>query len=184
MKFCPSGLLRIRRCILALDCSFDHRYISGDRITSWNARVLNFRGCLELKVAVGGGVTMHGDRSIRCGPFCGNWCTARVCAANVNGVVIGEDDLRESTFQWPTDGAVVLNVDVDSLVYRDPVSRCNILLVVGSPSCQPWSRGSHALGFGHKFGLHVISFLGVVTFFADQQRQICRNLWSDGQPGV
>ena len=102
-----------------------------------------------------------------CPRFSVEWdqVTARVCAANVNGVVIGEDDLREGTFQWPTDGPVVLNVDVDSRHYRDPVSRCNILLVVGSPSCQPWSRGSHALGFGHKFGLHVISFLGVVTLY-------------------
>ena len=28
-----------------------------------NARVLHFSGCMELKVAVGGGVTLHGDRS-------------------------------------------------------------------------------------------------------------------------
>ena len=196
VKFRPEGLIRIRRCILSLDCSFKHRYLSGDRITAWNARVFNFGTCLELRVADGGGVSMHGDRSKpgsavdlfagiggwsfgdqlvrQCGGsflpplrFALEWdpVTARVCAANLNAVVLGEGDLRDPHFEWPVDVTVVLNVDVDSLVYRDLVSRCNILLVVGSPSCQPWSRGSHALGFGHKFGLHTISFLSVATLY-------------------
>ena len=72
------------------------------------------------------------------------------------------DFVRDSQNGAITPPCIII-ADLDNRSIRGPMSVHNIQVIVGSPSCQPWSgRGTYA-GFAHKYGHHILTFLGVCT---------------------